>query len=588
MVRNVKKDDAVLGSSPVNSPVQEIASSVDKIKSSSRKAASDLRKHVPDVREDPNPAQTRKVPQLISPAPNNDEDSVFGDSDSDDDTLSEQTESNDKILDENYESSSTPVTNIAWTRSQRAPVHQLRQRKGSYVRAEGNTEPGGTENAALKSVTDGEDSKVILLSQDSSKKKWTDYWTRLVTTFLMIFAFLGLMMITKQPGIVFLVFVCQVLIYRELVMIRIKDAREKALPGFSLLYTYWFVVGAFFLYCRILYPYFFSALTTPKVTTFHSSLFYDSNVISMLLLAKEWLYASWLWILQRYVTITYFAYSLSVVLFVFSLKNKRAFKYQFSQMAFCHIAILAVVWQSTLLTANAYTGLFWFAMPCALVVCNDSFAYLSGFFFGRTPLTRLSPKKTVEGFIGGALATIVFGVLATQLCQTLEWGNFKWLMLCPVRSGFGFQTQKCDIDTLANGIFVPRDIHQFAFAQNLPSWTLMVLPSTLSEAQLHVAAMSVFASMIAPFFGFLASGLKRTFKIKDFSDTIPGHGGITDRMDCQLMMGSFAYVYVHFIIPGFSGNYEDASLITSKLTRLPIPIIMEIIQQLQAYVDANT
>ena len=34
--------------------------------------------------------------------------------------------------------------------------------------------------------------------------------------------------------------------------------------------------------------------------------------------------------------------------------------------------------------------------------------------------------------------------------------------------------------------------------------------------------------------GFFASGFKRAFKLKDFGDTIPGHGGITDRFDCQV------------------------------------------------------
>jgi len=34
--------------------------------------------------------------------------------------------------------------------------------------------------------------------------------------------------------------------------------------------------------------------------------------------------------------------------------------------------------------------------------------------------------------------------------------------------------------------------------------------------------------------GFCASGFKRAFKMKDFGDTIPGHGGVTDRFDCQV------------------------------------------------------
>ena len=51
------------------------------------------------------------------------------------------------------------------------------------------------------------------------------------------------------------------------------------------------------------------------------------------------------------------------------------------------------------------------------------------------------------------------------------------------------------------------------------------------------------ASLIAPFGGFFASGLKHTFKIKDFGDSIPGHGGMTDRMDCQFIMGTIAFMY---------------------------------------------
>nr|CAB3456794.1 unnamed protein product [Digitaria exilis] len=47
----------------------------------------------------------------------------------------------------------------------------------------------------------------------------------------------------------------------------------------------------------------------------------------------------------------------------------------------------------------------------------------------------------------------------------------------------------------------------------------------------------------APFGGFFASGFKRAFKFKDFGDSIPGHGGFTDRMDCQMVMAVFAYIY---------------------------------------------
>jgi phosphatidate cytidylyltransferase len=65
-----------------------------------------------------------------------------------------------------------------------------------------------------------------------------------------------------------------------------------------------------------------------------------------------------------------------------------------------------------------------------------------------------------------------------------------------------------------------------------------------TPAQLHSIALAAFASLIAPFGGFFASGVKRAFRIKDFGDTIPGHGGITDRFDCHGLMAIFVYIYL--------------------------------------------
>lgn len=60
--------------------------------------------------------------------------------------------------------------------------------------------------------------------------------------------------------------------------------------------------------------------------------------------------------------------------------------------------------------------------------------------------------------------------------------------------------------------------------------------------------MSFFSSIIGPFGGFFASGFKRAFKIKDFGDMIPGHGGIMDRFDCQFLMATFVNVYISSFI----------------------------------------
>lgn len=104
-----------------------------------------------------------------------------------------------------------------------------------------------------------------------------------------------------------------------------------------------------------------------------------------------------------------------------------------------------------------------------------------------------------------------------------------------------FTGLKCDV----NPVFLPRtwELPQFFF---LPPGTNFSL--TFAPMQLHALALATFASLIAPFGGFFASGLKRTFKIKDFGDSIPGHGGMTDRMDCQFIMGFFAYMYFHTFI----------------------------------------
>jgi len=56
-------------------------------------------------------------------------------------------------------------------------------------------------------------------------------------------------------------------------------------------------------------------------------------------------------------------------------------------------------------------------------------AYMFGFFFGRTPLIKLSPKKTWEGFIGGGFATVVFGLMAINFDCIIIFTLFKKLFI---------------------------------------------------------------------------------------------------------------------------------------------------------------
>ncbi|KAI3823828.1 hypothetical protein L1987_05271 [Smallanthus sonchifolius] len=168
-----------------------------------------------------------------------------------------------------------------------------------------------------------------------------------------------------------------------------------------------------------------------------------------------------------------------------------------------------------------FRHLNWFLLPASLIVINDIAAYIFGFFFGKTPLIKLSPKKTWEGFIGASVTTIISAfVLANFL------GRFQWLT-CPSKD-LSTGWLQCD-----PGPLFTRE--NFTLPGWLPEWfpwtEIHVLP-----VQWHALGLGLFASIIAPFGGFFASGFKRAFKIKDFGDSIPGHGGMTDRMDCQIVM----------------------------------------------------
>lgn len=98
---------------------------------------------------------------------------------------------------------------------------------------------------------------------------------------------------------------------------------------------------------------------------------------------------------------------------------------------------------------NILEGLIWFWVPASLVICNDVFAYIWGISIGRTPLIKLSPKKTVEGFVGAFGSTLIFSVL---------WGTyfmqFKY-MTCPVHD-LGVSAFD-SVDCVPNPVFVWRE-----------------------------------------------------------------------------------------------------------------------------------
>ena len=224
------------------------------------------------------------------------------------------------------------------------------------------------------------------------------------------------------------------------------------------------------------------------------------------------------------------------------------------------MALYLIVVQAHFTMNNVFEGMIWFFLPAALVITNDIFAYICGITFGRTQLIKLSPKKTVEGFVGAWIMTLLFSLVLVNLLMRSKY------FICPVNvslnapniflvmyefclTNHALQDLGANIFTglncEPNPVFLPKtyNLPEFFFLPPNTNFSFSIAP-----VQLHALVLASFASLIAPFGGFFASGLKRTFKIKDFGDSIPGHGGMTDRMDCQFIMGFFAYMYYHTFI----------------------------------------
>jgi phosphatidate cytidylyltransferase len=119
---------------------------------------------------------------------------------------------------------------------------------------------------------------------------------------------------------------------------------------------------------------------------------------------------------------------------------------------------------------------------------TDTFAYLSGRYFGKHKLCpRISPKKTIEGSIGGFVGSCA-------------------------------------------GMLIYGGVLQFFYS--------------LDVNYPYLLGLGLVCSFVAQFGDLAASCIKRQYGIKDYGNIMPGHGGITDRFDSVIFTAPTVYLIV--------------------------------------------
>ena len=175
-------------------------------------------------------------------------------------------------------------------------------------------------------------------------------------------------------------------------------------------------------------------------------------------------------------------------------EGKRMLGYGDVAMVFTSVTYVTVSFTAMSLTRYMQNGAYIFGLVFVAAWMCDVFAYFTGRFFGKHKLApHLSPKKTVEGSIGG----IIFAVLGCVL--------------------YGLIVSKV---------------------------------SGLSARYLVLALLGLVLSVISQIGDLWASLIKREHGIKDYSRMLPGHGGVMDRFDSILAI-STVLMAVCMLFPPF-------------------------------------
>ncbi|RKM62064.1 phosphatidate cytidylyltransferase [Butyrivibrio sp. CB08] len=184
----------------------------------------------------------------------------------------------------------------------------------------------------------------------------------------------------------------------------------------------------------------------------------------------------------------YFIFSVMFAFFLIMVCYVLTFpKYTSVQAIYCFFSFLYVPINLSFiyLLRIRHLGIYFAWIPFIAWIC-DTCAYFAGRAFGKHKLVPiLSPKKTVEGAIGGTLGAVAVGAI------------FGYLLYSNVTHNIG------------------------------TIYVLMII--------------TFVGSIISQLGDLLASGIKRNHNIKDYGHIIPGHGGIMDRFDSVIFVTPVIY-----------------------------------------------
>lgn len=164
--------------------------------------------------------------------------------------------------------------------------------------------------------------------------------------------------------------------------------------------------------------------------------------------------------------------------------------------SFFGLVYISLSWGLMMRLRTLETGLLVPIILIASIWINDTMAYIVGSFIGKTPLSKISPKKTWEGTVGGAiLAIVVVGLVLVPLLM----GNLA------------FDTKT-------------------------------------TFASYHWYVIAAIGAIVGTLGDLLESKLKRLAGVKDSGSFMPGHGGFLDRFDSLILATPFVWLYVQLFI----------------------------------------